>query len=385
MSSAPEHATTDKRFTRGTHRLVSPDQTLALIEPHLLEYGITRWTDVTWLDRIGIPVYCGIRPMNWSIEVSNGKGLTPLAAKVSCLMEAIEVAHWDSPPTNLRRASWAQLSAEGKTVVPPPRLPDFVGAPWFDDRRVVEWVEGEAIRTGQRVWLPASAVYLLERPLLFISRTNGLASGNSVPEATLHALYEILERHLVSQAIKPGGELDVVDLSTIQDDCVGELMEKIARVGLRLVLLSPSPPPPLPVFIAVLLDPTPLALPTHANQGFGAHLSRSVAATRAITEAAQGRGTLIHGAREDLPTVQYEGRAERTALYDLFSGAEPNADWNDFPDKAGPTFADDLRVAFQCVEEIGLGNAYRVDMTLNDGIHVVRVLVEGASWNHGLV
>jgi YcaO-like protein with predicted kinase domain len=48
---------------------------------------------VTGLDRIGIPVALATRPNSRSVAVSQGKGLTLAAAKVSALMEAIELWH----------------------------------------------------------------------------------------------------------------------------------------------------------------------------------------------------------------------------------------------------------------------------------------------------
>ena len=50
-------------FRRGTHRLVPPEETLARLAPHLLDFGITRCAEVTGLDDdLGVPVYVAIRP-----------------------------------------------------------------------------------------------------------------------------------------------------------------------------------------------------------------------------------------------------------------------------------------------------------------------------------
>src|SRR5689334_12365620 len=56
--------------------------------------GITRVTDITRLDRIGIPVFASIRPgaQRGSLCVHAGKGLTLLEAMASAWMEAIEFA-----------------------------------------------------------------------------------------------------------------------------------------------------------------------------------------------------------------------------------------------------------------------------------------------------
>jgi ribosomal protein S12 methylthiotransferase accessory factor len=374
-----------KGYTRGTHREVLPSETLARIRPYLLEFGITRCADVTWLDRIGIPVFCGIRPITKTVQISNGKGLTPVDAQVSCLMEAIEVAHWETPPASaLRRASRRQLIAEGHAVARPEQIYGFLGSAWFTDDRLIGWVEGEELLTGQRFLLPASSAYIVAPPRLYPVSSNGLASGNTVVEATLHALYEILERHFISQAIAPGGEFHVVDLTTLRDEAIAGLLDRIQAAGLRLVLLSPANEAPLPVFMAYLLDPTPLAISSYVNAGCGAHLSKSVAASRAITEAAQGRLTAIHGARDDLKEQDYGAADERRALYERLAAVEPDTEWEEIADRAGPTLADDLASILQSLRPAGFANAFRVDLTRHPGLHVVKLMVEGATLHEEL-
>ena len=95
----------NKGYTSGAHRLINPAQTLAKIKPHLPAMGITRCANVTGLDRIGIPVYCAIRPNGADLQVSNGKGINHQAAQVSALMEGIEIFHAETPDDNLRRDS----------------------------------------------------------------------------------------------------------------------------------------------------------------------------------------------------------------------------------------------------------------------------------------
>src|SRR4051812_26986037 len=74
---------TTKTVLAGTHRVRPPEETLRCIEPHFRRLGITRLADLTWLDDIGIPVYQAVRPNSYTLSVAQGKGLTPLLAKVS--------------------------------------------------------------------------------------------------------------------------------------------------------------------------------------------------------------------------------------------------------------------------------------------------------------
>jgi hypothetical protein len=75
----------------GTLRDRPPDQTWALVEPRLPRYGITRIAELTGLDTIGMPVYMAVRPLATTVGISQGKGATPLLARIAAVMEAIEI------------------------------------------------------------------------------------------------------------------------------------------------------------------------------------------------------------------------------------------------------------------------------------------------------
>ena len=97
-----------KLFKRGTHRIISPEDTLARVVPKAPQIGITRLGNVTGLDRIGIPVTVSVRPNSRSVSVSQGKGLGLSQALASALMEAIELFHAEEPAgAPLVRVSWS--------------------------------------------------------------------------------------------------------------------------------------------------------------------------------------------------------------------------------------------------------------------------------------
>src|SRR5258707_5385963 len=85
-----------KTYRRGTHRALTPADTLARFRPHAAAMGITRLGNITGLDRIGIPVAVAVRPNSRSVSVSQGKGLGLSQALASALMEAIELFHGEN-------------------------------------------------------------------------------------------------------------------------------------------------------------------------------------------------------------------------------------------------------------------------------------------------
>jgi ribosomal protein S12 methylthiotransferase accessory factor len=83
----------DAGLKHDLHRSRPAAETLVRLESQKHRFGITRIAVVTGLDRVGIPVAMATRPNSRSVAVSQGKGLTLADAKVSALMEAIEIWH----------------------------------------------------------------------------------------------------------------------------------------------------------------------------------------------------------------------------------------------------------------------------------------------------
>lgn len=373
-----------KGYVRGTHRLIPPEQTLEKITPLLAAFGVTRCADITGLDCIGIPVYSGIRPRGRVLQVSNGKGLRHVDAKVSALMEAIELFHAENPILPLRSASMEALDREGARYAEPSALLGFHTGAYAARSHVFEWAMAEELRSRAPVWVPAFAA--CQRPGQHHAfHFNGLSSGNNLEEATLHGLYEVIERDTLSRLVSENGKTarfdacGVVDLDTARDDAVASLVERIRRAELRLVLLRAPTSLSVHTFMAVLLDGRPFANASAVNLGYGAHLSASVAATRAITEAAQSRLTFIHGAREDLPEIAYRGSAAQARLYEFFSALRPNLDFSAIEDAACDDLGRDLDRVIADLPISRYPEILRVDLSRPEtGIAVTKVLVQGA-------
>jgi ribosomal protein S12 methylthiotransferase accessory factor len=373
-----------KGYVRGTHRLIPPEQTLERITPQLAAFGVTRCADITGLDCIGIPVYTGIRPRGRVLQVSNGKGLRHVDAKVSALMEAIELFHAENANLPLRRASVEDLRREGARHVEPWSVLGFRGGARVETAQVFEWALAEELRSGDPSWVPAfAACHRMGQHHSF--HFNGLSSGNNLEEATLHGLYEVIERDTLSRLVSADGKTarfdacGVVDLDTVRDEAVGSLVERIRRADLGLVLLRAPTSLAVHTFMAVLLDGRPFASASTVNLGYGAHLSASVAATRAITEAAQSRLTFIHGAREDLPEVAYRSGAAQARLYEFFSARRPDLDFGAIEDAVTGDLGSDLDRVIEDLPASRYPEILRVDLSRPEtGIAVTKILVQGA-------
>src|SRR4051812_2635964 len=112
-----------KLFTGTTHRVCSPEETLARVQPVAPLAGVTRVADITGLDRLGVPVTLAIRPNARTLVGSSGKGTTQVAATVSGLMEAIEIHHAEHPQLRPEVHTHRELERTGAPVAPRHRLP----------------------------------------------------------------------------------------------------------------------------------------------------------------------------------------------------------------------------------------------------------------------
>ena len=381
-------------YRRGTYRTVSPEKTLQRITPHLHQCGITRCTSVTQLDTLGVPTYCAIRPDASLLQVSNGKGITDTAAKVSALMEAIELFHAENPLHNkLRQTHAEELRNKGESVLKPNELWGFYHGYYYNERFVFDWTAGEDLHSRSTTWAPASVVYFYRSPSLYNTGTNGLASGNHIEEATLHGLYELIERDAMSRLFQDGkmrlqGKGVVIDPHTIDFPELSLIVERVEADRTKVVLLRLNSVIPVHTFWAIFLSRDTLSSLSMFNVGWGTHTDKGIAAARALTEAAQSRLGIIHGAREDiLSKPAYNNtQVQDSPAYRFFDNLRPNTSWSELNTTFNPKEANDLheavnRIADQLVSG-GLGPIIRFDLTHPDkNIPVVKIIAPRLRFN----
>lgn len=383
-------------YTQGTHRLLTPEQTLDQITPHLTACGITRCAAITGLDvDLGVSTYCAIRPQGRVLQTANGKGLSAISAKVSALMEAIELYHAENPSLDrLQKATRNTLTQTGRSVIRPPQLPAY-SQQFFTDDYVTAWVEGEALLTQTACWLPASAVYFYE-PSLYRTSTNGLASGNHLVEATLHALFELIERDAIA-ALEVDGRLKikercrVIDLKSIPNEQLQNILHKIEHAQSKLVLLWVPSCISVHTIWAILLNKAPFSSLSTLNAGCGTHFDLNVAAARAITEAIQSRLTLIHGARDDIITKPVYRAADpaTSPAYQYFDQLSSNASWEAVATQVR-YHSPDLQATYNdllaALAMAGHDQILRIELTKPEfALPVVKVIVPSLQFNRKLI
>lgn len=398
-STAPSGAgRTLKAHRAGTTRVTSPEQTLARLRPLLSDFGITRVADVTGMDCIGIPTVMVVRPNARSVSVSQGKGVDLVTAKVSGIMESVELFHAERVLRPLYLANLREIRGIGR-VADVERFPAFK-RPYEATQRIL-WIAGRDLPTDSEIWVPFEAVHLdLRLPLpsgsgFFMSGSNGLASGNHPLEAVSHGLCELIERDALAlffQADEQSQEQRRLDLDTVDDPLSVELLSKYERAAISVAVWEITSDLGIPCFLCWIIETADdVFRPLGLAQGSGCHPSRGIALSRALSEAAQSRITRIVGSRDDLQTREMnELRAPETVALHRAQVARPPGKCRSFeavPNYTFDTFEEDICLILSRLDTIGVHQVISVDLSRSEyPLHVVRMLapgLEGAAYLPG--
>ncbi len=356
--------------------------------------GVTRLADVTGLDVLGIPVCLAVRPLARSLAVSVGKGMDTASARTAALMESLEVRHAENIDAAGQVASFEELTDNGIPAVDPETLPLALDAePVGHRRRRATWIPGSDVLSGGQVWVPLEVVSLdfrldsLTAPWL-ARNSNGLASGNTRPEAMLHALCEVIERDAEWRWGTSDDERRIA-LDTVRDPGCRWLLDRFAARGVYVAAWNSTSAAGLPaVGCVVLPDPDEAEwFGTGVHDGFCCRMEPAAALAGALQEAAQKRLTYISGSRDDV-TREEMARAHDIGLVrrvwtDLHRGGE-RIDFATLRSYPRGSAGSDVAVAAEALRRAGFERIVVVDVGGADpGPWVVKVVVPGAYGPYG--
>ena len=216
-----------------------------------------------------------------------GRGLSVAAARASCLMEMVERASMyvsvaggqvlhRATPMPVVQARRSELVAQGHLAINPQDFP--LEAPCGNP--LLHWVEGQDA-SGQAMWVPLQMVALfsnLDEIDLFDSLgSTGIATGNTLAEAKVAALTEIIERD--AEATTPYMKQGCFTLQAAHDQELGKLLAAYRQCGIHVHVQDLTGPLGVPVYKCFAMSPK-----GQVARGFGAGLSGKRALVSALTE-----------------------------------------------------------------------------------------------------
>lgn len=375
------------KYFKGTHRIIPPNETIKNNEEKCKIAGITRITEITHLDRIGLPVFSAIRPtsQDGAISIYGGKGISSEHAKASAMMEGFERYSAEKQDENLVTGTVSEISSKGNTIdIESLNLPkDFKkeNIELFN----LEWNICHDLISGDDYYVPSNAIYhpyVLEDnscQSLFKSNTNGLASGNSLEEAILHGMFEVIERDAWSIFELTHKNYKQIDLDSIESETVNDAISKFSENDIKIKLMDFTADVNIPT-IAASADDTLLKDAGLLTLGIGTHLDPEVAVLRALTEVAQSRATQIHGAREDTVradfarTAGYE-RMKRINKY-YFQEEDEKIRLSDIENRSTDSITKDIDIVLDELKSNEIEHVLYYDLTRPElNVNVVRVII----------
>jgi ribosomal protein S12 methylthiotransferase accessory factor len=360
-------------------RVVPPQTTLLHAKSWAELVGIHAVRDITALDCLGVPIFVSERRRPASNAYAFGRGRLPVEAEVSAYMEAIESCFSEPgfAPIETRQGRPVELSGVRAGCDPILEFAPRLGCAADPDLTLL-LARADDVESGTPGWVPAELAFHPAPPggpFLYGSSSNGLASGNSVLEASIHALYELIERDIWSIEFVRNRAARVEDADLPGD--VQTIIEAAARNRLQLVIRYVPNDYGIAFFAAFLFEPGRLESRLF-NGGWGCHHERDAALMCAVSEVAQSRMAFLLGLRQlkkqDDPRA--EGKGVRRQI-EAISNRTPSIRYTHIPNQPAGTGLDaQWAAAAGCLRQVIDRPIYRVIYTPPDGpLHVVRLIV----------
>lgn len=296
------------------------------------------------------------------IQTSYGKGLNIHEARASYLMEIVErysafaSFHSDSIPGY--KKSYPLIKATHKDLVKKSHNaldPNDMNLEVPYQNQELHWIPADRTDENGRhpIYVPAQLVFLFcnldEISLTSGLPSNGLAAGNTLEEAKLNALVEVIERD--AERVMPYS-WDRCFLLESDDHRVRDILKSCVEKGIHVQFLDITPEFGVPCYKAFICGPGGEIL-----KGCGAGLDGKRATVSALTEVpySHSQESRSMPAPEGTRTIKYE----------------------ELPDYSTGDVGEDLKL----LERLLIKNGYHpiyVDLTRADlDIPVVRALVPG--------
>jgi ribosomal protein S12 methylthiotransferase accessory factor len=281
----------------------SPAHTLATVRSIVDQSGLHVVAETRRIDtgRLGIPVFlsvCGadaraVMPTRKQM----GKGASEEQAEASALMELMErfsfFSFWEREHPRL---TWSQAHERfGQELIPVERIVHSVHDAISHEAAIqildlVPWRFAQVmdLASGTTFWAPVDWFKKL-------NEFNGSCAGNTMEEALLQGLCEVVERHTSCLWDRQRPCTPTIDPASAQDPVLQELLKKFQTAGVRVWLKDFSLGMPVPTVAAIAYDPATYPLRSEIVFTAGTATSPEKAAIRALTEVAQLAGDFITG------------------------------------------------------------------------------------------
>ncbi len=296
MQSNIEIKDSFKTYKHDQDKTRTPRQTIDWVRERLGELKMNVLAKIMRIDtgRLDIPVYislCGEDATRFTgTKKQMGKGATPEQSEASALMELMErfsffsfIHQYPFPTYTYGELNGAAVSLEAlKKSVYDTTTPDDLCMAFLKDFPM-RWVRVRNLTRGEDQWAPIDWFYQ-------INEYNGPAAGNTLEEAILQGLSEVVERHVSSIISNDLLDTPEIDVDSLRDPASIELVKKFQAKGIKLFLRDFSLDTGIPTVGALAYDPATFPEKSEIVFTAGTTSNPEKSLCRALTEIAQLAG-----------------------------------------------------------------------------------------------
>lgn len=355
---------------------------------------VTRIHDATPLDVVGLPTWFAVTPLAKDLTVHAGKGASAEAARLSAAMEALERVCAESITADrLRTYAYDELDP---TQAVDPRSLDLAFESSYRPDLPIAWTGAYDLVSRRHVWVPSDAVISPAIEGICIgTETNGLASGNTYTEATLHALFEVVERDAAAredfyhvhhdELYSTARPLQLIHAATLPEPS-RTWVAKLVGEGLRVQVQDLTAPTGVPVYRVVIVEESYLGEEGSVVSfaGHGADLDPARALFRAVAEAVQSHTGVTLGARDEFEGMRpLPDRPAMLQRHARFLYGDSLLPFVQASESTGDVLLD-LELVLRRLQQAGYSQCLVTELTRADlGVPVVRVMVPGLAAPYG--
>ncbi len=332
-----------KKFTIDQDKAISPEETLRNFYTKVASLEMEILNEVKRIDngRLDIPVYFSVCGEDAKVLTGTkkqmGKGASPIQAEASACMELAErfsFFSYKNHADNFLIGDYAAMTKAGYPVL----ALEYLLASVHDSHSSVDlldqllkdlplqWAWGTNITRGEDVLIPFSWFFA-------INEFNGPSAGNTLEEAAIQGICEIVERHVCS--LVNNGKLLTprIDVTSIHDAVAKELLHKFSNHNIELYLNDFSLDTGICTVGALAIDRATFPEKSEIVYTAGTTPAPEKALIRAITEVAQLAGdfnTAANYIASGLPKplsmkeVEYVTESQNTVAIDRMANLADN-------------------------------------------------------------
>lgn len=284
-----------KTYTYDQDKIISPAKTVKWVKDKFKEINLDILKKTMRIDsgRLGIPIFislCGTDALKTiGTKKQMGKGATPAQSEASALIELVErysffylIKFGNFHVDTYQNVKDKAISFKSIALSVHDESDLKIAEQAFSDIPL-SWVPAYSLTENRETLIPIDWFYA-------INEFNGPAAGNTIEEAIIQGICEVVERHVSALISHKKLLTPSIDVRSVKNPVALELMGKYLRTGVKLFIKDFSLDMGIPSVGVLVQDPKTFPHRSEIVFTAGTQTSPEKALIRSLTEVAQLAG-----------------------------------------------------------------------------------------------